>query len=36
MDNEKNYNCKCCKYKTDKPSDWIKHINCEKHKRNGN
>lgn len=25
MDNEKKYNCDCCKYKTDKPSDWIKH-----------
>jgi hypothetical protein len=22
-----------CKYKTDKPSDWLEHLNCEKHKR---
>jgi len=35
MDNEKKFNCECCKYKTDKHSDWLKHINCDKHKRNG-
>jgi len=27
--------CKCCNYKTSKPSDWLKHIETDKHKRNG-
>jgi hypothetical protein len=27
--------CKSCNYKTTKPSDWLKHIETEKHKRNG-
>ena len=31
----KRYNCPLCKYKTDKPSDWIKHTNSKKHERNG-
>jgi hypothetical protein len=35
MDNDKKFKCECCKYNTNKPSDWLKHINCEKHKRNG-
>ena len=35
MEIEKKFSCECCKYKTDKPSDWLKHLNCEKHKRNG-
>jgi hypothetical protein len=38
MDNTdiiKKYNCPLCNYKTNKPSDWIKHINSEKHARNG-
>jgi hypothetical protein len=33
---EKKFNCYLCKYHTNKPSDWIKHMKCEKHIRNGN
>ena len=28
---EKKFNCYLCKYHTNKPSDWIKHMKCEKH-----
>jgi hypothetical protein len=35
MDIEKKFSCECCKYKTNKPSDWGKHLKCDKHKRNG-
>ena len=35
MEIEKKFNCECCKYKTDKSSDWLKHLNCKKHERNG-
>ena len=35
MDIEKKFSCECCKYKTNKQSDWIKHLDCDKHKRNG-
>ena len=31
----KKFNCPLCNYGTNKPSDWIKHINSEKHERNG-
>ena len=29
MEIDKKFNCDCCKYKTDKPSDWLKHLNCK-------
>ena len=29
------YNCNCCEYKTKFPSEWLKHLDSEKHKRNG-
>jgi hypothetical protein len=36
MDFVKNiFNCDKCKYTTKSPSDWIKHIKCKKHQRNG-
>ena len=31
----KKFNCILCIYKTNKPSDWIKHIKSKKHERNG-
>jgi hypothetical protein len=27
--------CECCNYKTNRNYDWIKHINSDKHQRNG-
>jgi hypothetical protein len=36
MENKKRFNCELCNYNTHKPSDWIKHIETEKHKRDGN
>jgi hypothetical protein len=27
--------CDCCNYKALDKSKWNKHLNCEKHKRNG-
>ena len=27
--------CLCCNYKTKRITDWLKHIETEKHKRNG-
>jgi hypothetical protein len=33
-DNKKIY-CKLCDYNTTKTTDWMKHIQSEKHKRNG-
>jgi len=36
MENKKRFNCELCNYNTHKPSDWIKHIESEKHKRDGN
>ena len=35
MDIEKKFSCEYCEYHTNKPSDWLKHLNCEKHKRKG-
>jgi hypothetical protein len=32
---EKKFNCNLCNYHTNKPSDWIKHMNSNKHLRNG-
>jgi hypothetical protein len=34
MENKK-YICNDCNYYTNFPSEWLKHINCAKHKRNG-
>jgi hypothetical protein len=33
--NEKELFCKLCNYKTNKNTQWLKHIETEKHKRNG-
>jgi len=33
--NKFNQYCNLCDYKTSKPSDWIKHVDSEKHKRGG-
>jgi hypothetical protein len=35
MADKKIFQCNICDYKTIKPSDWIKHIGSEKHKRRG-
>jgi len=35
MDNKKDIYCKLCNYTTTKTSDWLKHINSQKHQRNG-
>jgi hypothetical protein len=32
---DKKYTCKCCEYKTNFPSEWLKHLDSAKHKRNG-
>ena len=31
----KKFECECCKYDTNKPSDWLKHCKSQKHKRMG-
>jgi len=31
----KKFNCPLCVYRTNKPTDWVKHINSRKHDRNG-
>jgi len=40
MENEikekKEFNCHLCNYKTNSISDWFKHCETNKHKRNGN
>lgn len=33
--NEKKFNCENCNYHTNKPSEWIKHVNSKKHLRFG-
>jgi hypothetical protein len=35
MNPEKKYNCTYCKYSTNTPSDWLKHIASKKHIRKG-
>lgn len=35
MTNKEEINCKLCNYKTTKTSDWMKHIQSQKHQRNG-
>ena len=35
IDNIKIFVCNLCSYKTKKPSDWIKHVGSDKHKRYG-
>ena len=35
MTDNKEIYCKLCEYKTTKTSDWMKHINSQKHQRNG-
>ena len=35
MEDKKNFTCELCQFNTYKPSDWIKHIDTAKHKRNG-
>jgi hypothetical protein len=35
MDNNKKYICNLCNYFTDFPSEWLKHLETQKHLRNG-
>jgi hypothetical protein len=35
MENKKKYNCECCKFKTNFPSEWLVHIKSKKHERQG-
>ena len=35
MTDKKSFHCNLCEYTTVKPSDWIKHVGSEKHKRKG-
>jgi hypothetical protein len=35
MTNKEEIFCKLCNYKTTKTSDWMKHIQSQKHQRNG-
>ena len=35
MENNKKYICNHCNYFTEYPSEWLKHINTQKHLRNG-
>jgi len=31
--NIKEFNCSCCNYKTKRISDWLRHVNCNSHKK---
>ena len=31
----KEFKCECCAFNTTKPSDWLRHIESNKHNNNG-